>query len=104
MLLYPAVGSSNIDLQTAAGDSVHSARCFGVSLVLCGIQVFLNFLDRFSQIPSDAVSNSMDLWKESTIGISLLVIGLFLARMQGSRYLFFRIAVFLESFMEVFHF
>ena len=52
-------------------------------LVLCGIQVFLNFLGRFvyssyvmfSQNPADVVSNSMDVWKESTLGISLFVIG-----------------------------
>ena len=46
VLLYPGVygmfGISNVDLHIAAWDSVYSARCFGVPLlVLCGIQVFL---------------------------------------------------------------
>jgi hypothetical protein len=47
MFLYPAVygmfGSSDVDLLGAAGDSVYSARCFWVPLILCGIQLFLNF-------------------------------------------------------------
>jgi hypothetical protein len=67
VFLYPGVngtfGSSNIDLHTAAGDSVYSAICFGVPLVLCGIQVFLNNLGKFvyssyvvfSQNPDDVV-------------------------------------------------
>ena len=100
MFLYPGVygtfGSSDIDLHTVARDSVHSARCFGVTLVLCRIQMFLNFLGRFvfssyvvfSQNPADAFSYTMDIWKGSTLDISLLVIGLFRTRMQASRYFF----------------
>ena len=65
---YGMFGSSDIDLPTVAGDSVYSATCFGVPLVLCGIKVFLNFSGRFvyssyamfSQNPADAVSYSMD--------------------------------------------
>ena len=48
MLLYPGVygtfDTSDVDLHTATRDSVYSARCFLVPLILYGIQVFLIFL------------------------------------------------------------
>ena len=52
MFLYPVVygtfGSSKVDLHRAAGDSVYSARCFWVPLILCGIQILLNFSSGFA--------------------------------------------------------
>ena len=83
--VYETFDSSDVDLHTAAENSVYFARCFGAPLVLCGIQVFLNFSGgfvyssyvMFPQNPAEVVSYSMDVWKERLFGSVFLSVGCF---------------------------
>jgi hypothetical protein len=115
MLCYPRVNGtlsgSDVHLIATAGDSVYTTRCCRVSFVLRSIQMFVNFPCRFIygsdavffQKPTDAISYVVDIRKKCIICFRHLMNSVFVARMQGSGYLCFGVAILPESLVEVFH-